>query len=41
MVAAHGNRAGMLDDAVRIHHEIGRAAADINDQRAEFLLFGR
>ena len=38
MVAADRQHAGMLDDAVGIDDVFGRAAADVNDQRAEFLL---
>ena len=38
MVAADRQHAGVLDDAVGIDDVIGRAAADVNDQRAEFLL---
>ena len=39
MVAANRQNAGVPDDAVGINDVIGRAAADVNDQRAEFLLF--
>ena len=41
MVAADREHAGVLDDAVGIDDVIGRAAADVNDQRAEFLLLVR
>ena len=39
VVAADGQHAGVFDDAVAIDGVIGRPAADVNDQRAEFLLF--
>ena len=41
VVAAHRQHAGMPDDAARIHDVIGRAAANVNDQRAQFLLLAR
>jgi hypothetical protein len=41
VVAADRQHAGVLDDAVGIDDVIGRAAADVNDQRAQFLLLVR
>ena len=41
VVAADRQHAGVPDDAVGINDVIGRAAADVNDQRAEFLLLAR
>src|ERR1017187_631645 len=41
MVAANGEDSGMFDDAADIDNVIGRAAADVNDERAEFLLLVR
>ncbi len=38
MVATNRQHAGVLDDATGINDVIRRAAADVNDQRAEFLL---
>ena len=40
MVAAHREQTGMLQDAVRANDVFGRASADIDDERAQFLLFG-
>ena len=41
VVAADRQHAGVLDDAVGIDDVIRRAAADVNDQRAQFLLLVR
>ncbi len=41
MVAADRQHAGVLDDAVGIDDVFGRPAADVDDQRAEFLLLVR
>ena len=39
MVSANRQNARVPDDAIGIDDVIGRAAADVHDQRAEFLLF--
>ena len=39
VVASDGQNAGVFDDAVGIDDVFGRAAADVHDQGAEFLLF--
>src|ERR1017187_9430369 len=41
MVAANGEDSGMFDDPADIDNVISGAAADINDERAEFLLLVR
>src|ERR1700722_7014084 len=41
MIAAERECAGVFDDAVGINGVIRRASADVNDQRAEFLLLVR
>ena len=41
VVAANREHAGVLDDAADIDDVIGGAAADVNDERAEFLLLVR
>jgi hypothetical protein len=38
VIPAHRQHAGVLDDAVGINDVLGRAAAEVDDQRAEFLL---
>ena len=38
VVAADRQHAGVFDDPVGVHHVIRRAATDIDDQRAQFLL---
>ena len=38
VVAADRQQAGVLDDAIRADDVFGRAAADVNDQSAQFLL---
>ncbi len=41
VIATDGQHASVFDDAVGINNVIRRATADVNDQRAQFLLFAR
>src|SRR5947209_7620119 len=41
MIAAYGKYAGVFDDTVGIEHVLGGATANIDDERAQFLLFIR
>ncbi len=41
MIAANRQHPGVLDDPVGIDDVVGRSAADVDDQRAEFLLLVR